>query len=266
MTLKINPPLQLICTDFDGTIHDDRTNPPIAAEFQEAVSRLQAEGVRWVINTGRDLSSLLEEIARSGMHARPDYVVVVEREIYVHRQAQYIAHQPWNNRCEEVHVRLFAELSDEIPKLFEWVNARFRATVYEDAWSPFCLIAEHPDDTESIVRHLEQWSAGWPMLSVVRNDVYARLSHGDFNKGTALREVSHLCGAAPETVFVAGDHFNDLPMLKKELAHGLVAPANALSEIKEIVRAEGGFVASRNASFGVTEALERWLTSRLSGD
>ncbi len=262
MTPKLNPPLKLICTDFDGTIHDDRTNPPIAAEFQDLVSRLQVEGVRWVINTGRDLSSLLEEIARSGMHARPDYVVVVEREIYVHRQAQYVAHQPWNARCEEVHVRLFSKLRDEIPKLFEWVNARFRATVYEDAWSPFCLITEHPDDTETIVRHLEEWSAAWPMLSVVRNDVYARLSHRDFNKGTALREVSQLCGATPESVFVAGDHFNDLPMLKKELAHGLVAPANALPEIKEVVRAEGGSIATGSAGIGVAAALEQWVNSR----
>lgn len=261
MTPSAKNSQRLICTDFDGTIHDDQTHPPIAGEFEELVLQLQAEGVRWVINTGRDLSSLLEEIARSGMHIRPDYLVVVEREIYVHRQAQYVAHQPWNNRCEEVHVRLFAELRDEIPKLFEWVNANFNATVYEDAWSPFCLIAEHPDDTESIVRHLEQWSAAWPMLSVVRNDVYARLSHGDFNKGTALREVSRLCGATPATMFVAGDHYNDLPMLKRVLAHGLAAPANAISGIKEVVLAEGGFVAPENAGLGVATALKRWINA-----
>jgi hydroxymethylpyrimidine pyrophosphatase-like HAD family hydrolase len=96
------------------------------------------------------------------------------------------------------------------------------------------------------------------MLSVVRNDVYARLSHSDFNKGTALREVSGLCGATPEGVFVAGDHFNDLPMLKRKLAHRIVAPANALPEIKEAVRAEGGVVASKNAGIGVAAALNQW--------
>ncbi len=266
MTPSIHSHQRLICTDFDGTIHDDSCQPPIAAEFEELVLQLQAEGVRWVINTGRDLSSLLEEIARSGLHARPDYLVVVEREIYVHHQAQYVSHHSWNDRCEDVHVRLFAELRDEIPRLFEWVNANFSATVYEDAWSPFCLIAEHPDDTESIVRYLERWSRSWPMLSVVRNDVYARLSHSDFNKGSALREVSRLCGATPATVFVAGDHFNDLPMLKRELAHGLAAPANALSEIKEVILAEGGFVASENAGFGISKALKRWAGSSSSGD
>jgi hydroxymethylpyrimidine pyrophosphatase-like HAD family hydrolase len=205
------------------------------------------------------LSSLLEEIARSGLHARPDYIVVVEREIYVHQQAQYVSHLPWNERCEEMHGELFAALRQEVPKLFEWVNTNFNATVYEDAWSPFCLIAEHPDDSESIVRYLEEWSTAWPTLSVVRNDVYARLSHVDFNKGSALREVSLLCGATPETVFVAGDHYNDLPMLKRELAHGIAAPANALREIKEVVLAEGGFVASEKAGTGVAKALERWI-------
>jgi hydroxymethylpyrimidine pyrophosphatase-like HAD family hydrolase len=266
MTPSTKPTPKLICTDFDGTIHDERTNPPIALEFEQAISELQAKGTKWVINTGRDLSSVLEEIARSGLHVRPDFLVVVEREIFIHQQSQYVAHTPWNHRCENVHADLFGQLNDEIPKLFEWVNENFNATVYADAWSPFCLIAEHVDDTESIVVHLEKWSRAWPELAVVRNDVYARLSHIDFNKGTALREVATLSDAGPENIFVAGDHFNDLPMLKNELAHGLAVPANALREIKEVVEVEGGFVASGNASIGVVEGLKRWLSGDLIRD
>lgn len=258
--------LKLICTDFDGTIHDERCDPPIAVEFVEAVLKHQAQGAKWVINTGRELSSLLEELARSGIEARPDYLVVVEREIYIHEQTKYASHKPWNQRCDEVHARLFEALKDEIPKLFDWVNKNYRAMVYEDAWSPFCLIAEHAEHTEEIVRYLEGWAGRWPELAIVRNDVYARLSHVEFNKGTALTEVGRLCGARPEHIFAAGDHFNDVPMLNRDVAHGLGVPVNALPEIKQIVSAEGGLLAVGKSGSGVAEVLKNWLISASESD
>ena len=251
--------LKLICTDFDGTIHDDRCDPPIAPEFEAAVLAHQQRGVKWVVNTGRELSSLLEELARSEIKARPDYLVVVEREIYIHQRAQYVAHQEWNDRCDSVHARMFADLEEEIPKLFAWVNEQYQVTAYEDPWSPFCLITDHVDQTEEIVEYLESWASGWPELAIVRNDVYARLSHVDFNKGTALQEVARLGGAMPEEIFVAGDHFNDLPMFDPKIAHGLAAPSNAMPMIQETVRRHGGLVANQKSGLGVAEMLEEWV-------
>ena len=259
--------LKLICTDFDGTIHDERCEPPIAVEFEEAVLRHQAGGVKWLINTGRDLSSLLEELARSGCRARPDYLVVVEREIYVHERAQYVSHTDWNDRCDREHAQLFEALAEEIPKLFSWVNERYRRiTAYEDPWSPFCLITDHVDQTEEIVAYLERWAGDWPELTIVRNDVYARLSHIDFNKGTALQEVAQLCDARPEHIFVAGDHFNDLPMFDRRLAHGMSTPANGMPAIQEIVRQNGGHISDKNSGAGIADSLQRWVENTEKSD
>src|SRR6266705_1676221 len=74
-------PIRLISTDFDGTLHAECENPPVPHDLQQLIGELQRQGAKWVINTGRDLSSLMEGIARARLSIRPDYVVVVEREI-----------------------------------------------------------------------------------------------------------------------------------------------------------------------------------------
>lgn len=254
-------PIQLISTDFDGTLFAEFENPPVPAELERLLGRSQAAGVRWVINTGRDLSSLLEALARARLRVRPDYLVVVEREIYVHEKAQYVGLEDWNQLCTEAHAELFSRVRADIPQLMAWVNERFDATVYEDAYSPFCLIAENIGDAQSIHDYLNEYCARVPGLTVVRNDVYARLSHEAYSKGTALSEIARHLGVSCDHVLAAGDHLNDLPMLRRERARWLVAPSNAIESVKESVRQQGGFVSEEPHGYGVARGLEFFLKS-----
>jgi hypothetical protein len=96
-----------------------------------------------------------------------------------------------------------------------WINARFHARIYEDAYSPLCLITSTNGDMDLILDHLEHYCRRVPDLTVVRNDVYARFSHRAYNKGTALAEITRRLGLSREAVFAAGDHLNDLPMLSR---------------------------------------------------
>ncbi|MBL9126804.1 MAG: hypothetical protein JNL97_04115, partial [Verrucomicrobiales bacterium] len=57
--------IQLISTDFDGTIFAEFENPPIPTSLQRLLDMLRRRGAAWVINTGRDLPSLLETLARA---------------------------------------------------------------------------------------------------------------------------------------------------------------------------------------------------------
>ena len=259
MTPPPSLPLQLVCTDFDGTIHTELESPTVAQEFQDLIGELQARGVPWVVNTGRGLADLLHEMARSKLFVAPDYLVVVEREIYRREGDRYVAHAEWNDRCARTHEDLFAQLRPELPSWFEWVNGNFVAEVYEDPWSPFCLVAASTNDALEIVEHVEMRCRAWPEVTVVANHVYARLSHVDYHKGSALREVAGLCGAEPAGTFIAGDHWNDLPMLRRELGHWLVAPANAMDEVKLAVEAAGGWVLPGRAGRAVAAGLRRCL-------
>jgi HAD superfamily hydrolase (TIGR01484 family) len=255
----MSPSIKLVCTDFDGTLFAEFENPPVPLRLEAMIGQLQEQGAKWIINTGRDLSSLLETLGRAHLSIKPDYLVLVEREIYRHNNVSYIEHEEWNVRCHAAHAELFRQVRVDLPRLTEWIRQRFNATVYEDFYSPFCLIAEKLEDAEAIHHYLNDYCASVPQLTVVRNDIYARFSHEAFNKGTALSEVARLLGISPGEIFVAGDHLNDLPMLSRRHAHWLAAPQNAVDIVKSTVRDQQGYVSELRCGNGVADALEQCL-------
>jgi len=259
----MTPQIKLISTDFDGTLFAEFENPPIPSRLIEIIGGLQSSGAKWVINTGRDMSSLMESLARSHLLVKPDYLVLVEREIHCHQDARYVPLDDWNLPCHRSHEELFVRVRADMPRLVSWVNSRFNATIYEDAYSPFCLIAGSDGEADAIHEYMEEYCREVPNLQVVRNDVYARFAHTAYNKGTALAEISRRLAISPENVYAAGDHLNDLPMLKKRYARFLAAPANAIDCVKEAVRAQNGFVSDLPQGHGVADALQFHLSPKL---
>jgi len=257
--------LRLLSTDFDGTLFAEFENPAIPPSVQTAIGTLQARGAKWVINTGRDLSSLMEALARAHIAVAPDFLVLVEREIYQREDSSYVGLADWNARCARLHAEIFAGVQPDLPRLTAWVNRRGRATVYADCYSPFCVIAGNLGEADSIHDFLTDYSRSLPGLAVMRNDVYMRLCHAEFNKGTALTEISRLLNLNPEVVFAAGDHLNDLPMLDTARARWLAAPANAIPQVKAAVRRQGGHVSDLPHGDGVAEALEFFLEGATAG-
>jgi HAD superfamily hydrolase (TIGR01484 family) len=250
-------PIKLLSTDFDGTLHEESENPPIPFPAQEIIGRLQSKGMIWVINTGRDLPSLLSSLDRARLPNWPDFVVTVEREIHERRDSEYVGLAEWNARCGQEHERVFAQVRPDVPRLADWINGRFEAKVYEDAYSPLCLIAQSSQDADVIHDYLDGYCGGIPDLTVVRNHIYARLSHANYNKGSALSEIARRVGVTPDETAAAGDQMNDLPMLSTTRARWLIAPSNAVEEVKAQVRQQDGYVSDEPHGFGLARGLER---------
>ncbi len=251
----MHPPIKLISTDFDGTLFAEFEDPPIPRELEELLAARQRQGAKWVINTGRDMSSLMEALGRSGLRVEPDFLVLVEREIHYHEQSKYLPLSEWNDRCHRLHTEIFARVRPDLDRLAGWINERFHTRLYEDAFSPLCVIASSNGDMDRIDAFLNEYCREVPGLTVVRNDVYARFSHADFNKGAALTELTKRLGLTPAEVFAAGDHLNDLPMLDRARAERLAAPANAVEAVKEAVRRQAGYVSQFPHGQGVADAL-----------
>lgn len=254
--------LRLVSTDFDGTIHEDFSPAPIPSVLEKRIAALQAEGVTWVINTGREMQSLMESLGRARVGIRPDYLILVEREIYRNDHGHYVPVQPWNGRCHEDHARLFGAMAADLVELLEGLQTRHDATFYDDPWSPLCVIARNNGQMDAIERELMGFAETVPDLAVVRNDVYLRFSHRAYSKGTALMELQRVLGVSVEETLAAGDHFNDLPMLRRECAGYLVAPDNAMPSVKRQVTEQGGWIMPERAGHGVAAALERLETMR----
>jgi hydroxymethylpyrimidine pyrophosphatase-like HAD family hydrolase len=253
-------PIQLISTDFDGTLHAEFENPPVPADLQALIGDLQRQGANWVINTGRDLTGVMEAVARARLSIKPDFLVTVERDIFRHDDSKYVPCPAWNEACARAHRELFARVRPDLPRLTEWISARFGATLYADDYSPFCMIAESNAQADAIEAFLSRYCAEVPNLTLVRNDVYARFSHLAFNKGTALGEIARQLGVSREQVFAAGDHLNDLPMLSGEHARCVAAPDNAVPQVKETVRLQQGYVSHQPWGHGVARGLEHYLS------
>jgi HAD superfamily hydrolase (TIGR01484 family) len=252
-------PIKLISTDFDGTLFAEFESPPMPLALQGLIGQLQARGAKWVINTGRDLASLLETLGRAHLAIKPDFLFVVEREIYRHHQSEYVEHRSWNRACHDAHAELFQRVRQDVPRLRAWVEARFAATIFEDAWSPFCLIAERSQDADVIHDYLVGYCREVPKLNVMRNDVYSRFCHEAYDKGTALAEIAGELQVTAAETFAAGDHLNDLPMLSRQYAHWLAAPGNAIEIVKATVRRQNGHVSALPHGHGVAEGLQTFL-------
>jgi hydroxymethylpyrimidine pyrophosphatase-like HAD family hydrolase len=252
-------PIKLISTDFDGTLFAEFENPPIPDRLQQLLADLQTRGAKWIINTGRDMSRLLEALARARIPTEPDFLVLGEREIYRHSDSQYVPVEEWNSACARAHGDLFARVRRDIPRIVAWISERFHARLYEDTYSPFCLIAGNNGDADIIHDYLKDYCRGVPGLALVRNDVYARFHHQDFDKGTALAEITRRLGLGPAGVFAVGDQLNDLPMLTRQYAHWLATPANAIDYVKDVVRRQDGFVSDLSHGHGVADALQACL-------
>jgi hypothetical protein len=247
--------LRLISTDFDGTIHEDFAHAPFAPGFEDRIAEFQSRGTKWVINTGREMASLLESLARANARIRPDYLVLVEREIYRNEHGHYVPVEPWNTDCTRHHAELFGSLESEIALKLDDLSRRFDASFYQDPWSPLCVIATSNPQMDEIEAELMLLCRAHPGLAAVRNDIYIRLSHVGYTKGTALGELQKILGISPGETFAAGDHFNDLPMLDPRYARHLVAPSNAMPSVREQVLRHGGRVMPQRAGAAVLAAL-----------
>jgi hypothetical protein len=245
--------VRLLSTDFDGTIHQDFVRPGIPAALQRKLAELQRIGVVWVINTGRDMASLMESLHQADIWVRPDYVVLVEREIFRREGREYVPVEPWNSQCTRDHLELFARLEQELAALKEHLSQNHGAQFYEDTYSPICASATDNSQMDAIEAGVREVLRAHPEVEAVRNSIYLRLAHRGYSKGTALAELQRLLRIDPEFTLVAGDHLNDLPMMDRTYSRYLITPHNSVPPVRTKVRQHGGYLAQQAAGMGILE-------------
>ncbi|QSR84236.1 HAD family hydrolase [Methylacidimicrobium sp. B4] len=255
----MNP--RLVCTDFDGTLlpAGEEKDRAICAEFFCRLQRLKEQrGAIWIINTGRPWESLRRELEQERFPYWPDWVVLGEREVYRIDHRLPVPHRAWNERCSELHRELFAATTSFWERMRRFLRHETRAVYGHAEWSPLEILAADAGEADRIHEKILDWIAPFPELSVQRNFEGFRFSHRAIHKGSALQAVQEEIGLDASATLAAGDHHNDLPMLDRRYAAFLACPVNAIPEVKDRVRSQGGFLASRAASAGIAEALSRF--------
>ena len=142
--------------------------------------------------------------------------------------------------------------------MIDFVNQKTQARVIYEPEGPAGLIAQSEEEMDRVTEFIERARKHQPKFHYQRNTVYLRFCHADYHKGAALGELSRLVDIPRENIFAAGDHHNDISMLDGNYAQFPACPANAIPEVKNAVRAAGGYVAQTNHGAGVHEALRHF--------
>jgi hydroxymethylpyrimidine pyrophosphatase-like HAD family hydrolase len=258
-TALITTSLRMICTDFDGTIAEADGKPISSAFFERLAAWRQRCQVYWVINTGRTFDSLQEELIKRRAPIWPDWVVAVEREIWLVRDRRGIGWFEWNRKCETLHKQLFESVQPFWKLVEDYVVKHTKARLVEDPGSPLAIISSCEEEADEISAFIAPLLKNWPMLVAVRNSIYFRFSHKFYHKGACLEAIANGIGVLPLQIMAVGDHLNDLPMLERRYAHHLACPANAVDEVKAKIRAQGGHVATGEVAEGTVEAWDKFF-------
>jgi HAD superfamily hydrolase (TIGR01484 family) len=254
-----NSPIKLLSTDFDGTIVNHDSTPPVAPEFFAAVAEMRSRGVLWAVNTGRVLWHIEEGLRELQFPIEPDYVLTSEREVF-HRGAdgRWQDFGDWNARCADAHNALFDKAGTLLADIESYLARHTRAHPIYEGERLIGLATESDEEMDAVSAFLTKECARVPGFRFMRNTIYARFCHEAYSKGTALGELARLTGVAREEIFAAGDHYNDLPMLDGRHAQWVACPGNAVDAVKRAVTLAGGHVASGECSQGVVEALRHF--------
>jgi hydroxymethylpyrimidine pyrophosphatase-like HAD family hydrolase len=256
-----SPPAAVLSFDFDGTLHDPASEPPVPAAFFALIHRLREKHrVVWGINTGRAMAHMVEGFHESRFPFLPDWVVAREREIYLPAgSGRWMPHAPWNQRCEKEIHGLFKRLRKLLARIRHEVEEHTGAQWLELEGEPAGLISRTEEEMEWIVERIAPLVADEPHLSWQRNSIYLRFGHRDFQKGSSLGEIARIHRLNAASCFAMGDSHNDVEMLDPAYAGMAACPANSVDVIREKVTATGGLITRGIHGAGVIEALEHYF-------
>jgi len=252
-------PIRLLSTDFDGTLIGHEPDARTAASLASALRNLRAKGAVWAVNTGRQLWFALEGLEHARLPHDPDYVLSSEKDIF-HRVAEgeWEAFGEWNANTERQTVALLDRASPVLAAIREMSNTEKNIEILYENGRVAGLMTSDTATMDRIVDKIRVLAANTPDFSFNRNMVWMRFTHREIHKGSSLAELARLLEIPRSDVLAIGDHHNDIPMLDGSAAAMVACPANAVDEVKEVVRSAGGYVSPFAWGEGVADAIRHF--------
>ncbi len=259
-------PIRLLSTDFDGTLIGHEPDARTAASLAGALSDLRAAGAVWAVNTGRQLWFALEGLEHAHLPHDPDYVLTSEKDIFRRvEEGNWEAFGDWNARMEERTTDLFGRARHVLDAIGEMVAREDGLEILYENGRIAGLMTADAATMDTVAARIVEAAADVPEFSFNRNDVWMRFAHREIHKGSSLAELARLLGIPREGVLAIGDHHNDIPMLDGSSAGMVACPANAVDEVKRLVRAQGGYVSPQAWGEGVADAIRHFSGLSESG-
>ncbi len=252
--------LQLLSTDFDGTLVNHDVKPPVVADLFTALRELRERGMKWLVNTGRSLWHLDDGLKREyKFPIQPDFAIVEERDIYLRaRDGGWEPLDGWNGRASRDHAELFRLATPLLAEVLAFMEMLNGAEAIYERGRFVGAVTRTVADMDRFCLFLDKLAKRLPLFGYQRNSIYVRFCHHAYSKGTALGELARQLGVARDGIMATGDHHNDLAMLDGQFAAMVACPGNSCEEVKAAVRSAGGYLANGHASEGVVESMRHF--------
>ncbi|HVU51756.1 MAG TPA: Cof-type HAD-IIB family hydrolase [Polyangia bacterium] len=262
--------IKLLIADVDGTLVTPEKL--LTQRTIEAVDRLRATGVAFMITSGRPprgMSMLVGPLKltapvaafNGGMFVEPDLTTVLARRTI-----------PTDVAKEAVDTLLEAGLDAWLYQGDDWFvrrrdayrvdreryNVGFEPVVVDDLYGvldgPIKIVGVSED--RSLVSRCERElneRLGADATAVRSQPYYVDVTHPEANKGMVVREASRILQIPVAEIATIGDMANDVPML--HIAGMSIAMGNAAPEVQRIAR----HVTGSNADEGFASAVETYI-------
>lgn len=242
----------LISLDYDGTLRREDAHA-VEPAFFELMQALRPAGVRWGINTGRNLRKLSGELL--GFPYMPDFICTCERYAYV--ADEHGALRPMAEHNAQCH-RANMELRDTLREPWQQTLARLRERCPALRWEiaaddPLSIEAADSATMDEIMPHIAHMATGH--VAIQRAGRFMRLSDARFTKGSALRCVQQLWHVPEHSLFLMGDGHNDIDAFRHFPRAYCAAPATAHPDVLHWLQAHGGYISPEP---GVLHAISHW--------
>lgn len=251
------PPKHLFSFDYDGTLRDSKSSPPLSEEFFRFIrTHRDRYGIRWGINTGRDIDYLMDEYAAFAPYA-PDFIITCERYIYTAKADECLAENtPANELCRKTHEKIFKKYHTPIEALFARMKNDFpHCSWIRSANDPHAIEETNGGVLDHLMPLIEDFLRTAPELSFQRADPYLRFCHAAINKGSTLLQVARQFSAKPHCVFIIGDGHNDLDAFRAFPTALLACPSNAHADVAAYISAHGGYISPHREHQAVLDTL-----------
>jgi HAD superfamily hydrolase (TIGR01484 family) len=254
-------PAAVLSFDFDGTLHDPAEDPPVPPEVFGLLRELRgSHGVVWGVNTGRSMPQIMDGFIESRFPFLPDWVVAREHEIYFPNAfGRWLPDASWNKSAHKEIERLFKRSRKLLKRIRAEIAEHTGAQWMEIAHEPAGMVARTNEEMDWITLRVAELIGGESDLGWQRNSIYMRFGHRRYQKGSSLTEIARRYGLGAAACFAIGDSHNDFEMLHPDHAGMAACPSNAVDEIKEVIRVNGGYLAESAHGAGVVEALRHYF-------
>lgn len=260
-------PFSLFIFDLDGTAlggHEPYEQFP--PEFARLLDRLTDIGIKWATDTTWSVDRQLKLIRSSGVKSDPVLLTgCTGRSAFAISGDKMF---PVTDYMDEV-LELDCIFVKKYGKIIENKVAQLQAEncVEEISYNRFghhvISFKAVNGKTERISQILQPLiDEGAYYLSAPDKFDNNSLLPEHMNKARAVKLIQRISGIPPEQTLIAGDETNDFHMFDPALAKNLVCPANAHSEIKQIVSENNGIVSEKKYSYGITEAIDKLLKNK----